>query len=161
MIGDGPYRAELEARAIPGVTIFGRVPFREREERLVRAHVLAAASVREGWGLNVSEAAACGTPTTRWGRPATMPSVDDDPGVEDDGVHQCRGCDDGADDGPNHDVGDDHGIDDPATHDVGDDHGVDDPATHDVDDDHGDDSGDDDSDDDSGHHGDDGNSGRG
>ncbi|MEI2655562.1 MAG: glycosyltransferase family 4 protein [Microthrixaceae bacterium] len=41
MIGDGPYRSALEARAIPGVTIFGRVPFREREERLVRADVLA------------------------------------------------------------------------------------------------------------------------
>jgi glycosyltransferase involved in cell wall biosynthesis len=75
MIGDGPCRSELEARAIPGVTIFGRVPFREREERLVRAHVLAAASVREGWGLNVSEAAACGTPTIGYRAPGLVDSV--------------------------------------------------------------------------------------
>ena len=75
MIGDGPYRSALEARAIPGVTIFGRVPFREREERLVRAHVLAAASVREGWGLNVSEAAACGTPTIGYRAPGLVDSV--------------------------------------------------------------------------------------
>lgn len=75
MIGDGPYRAELEARHVQGVTFFGRVPGREREERLARAHVLAAASVREGWGLNVSEAAACGTPTIGYRSPGLVDSV--------------------------------------------------------------------------------------
>lgn len=75
MIGDGPYRRELEARNVPGVTFFGRVPSREREERLARAHVLAVASVREGWGLNVSEAAACGTPTIGYDAPGLVDSI--------------------------------------------------------------------------------------
>ncbi len=75
MIGDGPYRAKLEGRHAAGVTFFGRVPAREREERLARAHVLAAASVREGWGLNVSEAAACGTPTIGYRAPGLVDSI--------------------------------------------------------------------------------------
>ena len=63
LIGDGPYGDRLQ-RALPaGVEMLGRVPFAERQERLARAHVLVATSVREGWGLNVSEAAALGTPT--------------------------------------------------------------------------------------------------
>ena len=75
MIGDGPYRATLEARHEPNVQFLGRVSSDEREERLARAHVLVAASVREGWGLNVSEAAACGTPTIGYRTPGLVDSV--------------------------------------------------------------------------------------
>jgi len=75
MIGDGPYRATLEARHEPNVEFLGRVSMREREERLARAHVLVAASVREGWGLNVSEAAACGTPSIGYRTPGLVDSV--------------------------------------------------------------------------------------
>ena len=44
-------------------------------ERLARAHVLVATSIREGWGLNVSEAAACGTPTIGYSVPGLVDSV--------------------------------------------------------------------------------------
>jgi glycosyltransferase involved in cell wall biosynthesis len=63
MMGDGPMRSDLERRSGEGVEVLGRVPFAERQQRLARSHVLVATSVREGWGLNVSEAAALGTPT--------------------------------------------------------------------------------------------------
>ncbi len=45
----------------PGVTFLGRVSEEEKRERLGRAHALVATSVREGWGLVVTEAAASGT----------------------------------------------------------------------------------------------------
>ena len=40
-----------------------------------RAHVLVATSVREGWGLNVSEAAACGTPAIGYSVPGLVDSI--------------------------------------------------------------------------------------
>lgn len=63
MMGDGPMRARLERSLPEGATILGHVPWEERQRRLAEADVLVATSVREGWGLNVSEAAAVGTPT--------------------------------------------------------------------------------------------------
>src|SRR5207247_1055817 len=63
MIGDGPLLPKLRADAPAGVAFLGRLDRGEMFERLARAHILVATSVREGWGLNVSEAAACGTPT--------------------------------------------------------------------------------------------------
>jgi glycosyltransferase involved in cell wall biosynthesis len=44
-------------------------------EHLARAHVLVATSVREGWGLNVSEAAACGTPSIGYRVPGLVDSL--------------------------------------------------------------------------------------
>jgi glycosyltransferase involved in cell wall biosynthesis len=44
-------------------------------ERLVRAHVLVSTSIREGWGLNVSEAAMCGTPTIGYSVPGLVDSI--------------------------------------------------------------------------------------
>jgi len=61
VIGSGPEEARLRKIAGPGVTIFGRVSEEEKRERLGRAHALVVTSVREGWGLVVTEAAACGT----------------------------------------------------------------------------------------------------
>ena len=62
MIGDGPRLPRLRRDVPPGVDFFGRLSRSDVLDRLARAHVLVATSVREGWGLNVSEAAACGTP---------------------------------------------------------------------------------------------------
>jgi glycosyltransferase involved in cell wall biosynthesis len=61
VIGSGPEEARLRKMAGPGVTFLGRVPEEEKHERLGRAHALVATSVREGWGLVVTEAAASGT----------------------------------------------------------------------------------------------------
>ena len=55
--------AQLRKSSPPGVQFLGAVSHAEKFERLQRAHVLIATSVREGWGLVVSEAAALGTPS--------------------------------------------------------------------------------------------------
>jgi glycosyltransferase involved in cell wall biosynthesis len=75
MIGDGPQMPRLRAAAPAGVAFLGRVGRQELVERLARAHVLAATSVREGWGLNVSEAASCGTPSIGYAVPGLVDSV--------------------------------------------------------------------------------------
>ena len=62
IMGDGPMLEKLRRSSPPNVEFLGRLPHAERDERLARAHVLVATSVREGWGLNVSEAAEVGTP---------------------------------------------------------------------------------------------------
>ncbi len=61
VIGSGPEEARLRALAGPGVTFLGHVPEDVKRDRLGRAHALVATSVREGWGLVVTEAAASGT----------------------------------------------------------------------------------------------------
>jgi glycosyltransferase involved in cell wall biosynthesis len=75
MIGDGPLLSRLRARPASGVEFLGRLEQPELLDRLARAHVLVATSVREGWGLNVSEAAACGTPAIGYSVPGLVDSV--------------------------------------------------------------------------------------
>ena len=75
MIGDGPLLADLRQDAQPGVTFLGRLERSDLVDRLARAHVLVTTSVREGWGLNVSEAAACGTPSLGYRVPGLIDSV--------------------------------------------------------------------------------------
>ena len=75
VIGDGPLLPRLRERGDPGVTFLGRVSREEVLERLARAHLLVATSVREGWGLNVSEAAACGTPSIGYRVPGLVDSL--------------------------------------------------------------------------------------
>lgn len=75
MIGDGPLLARLRSNAPPGVAFMGHIALDELRDRLARAHVLVSTSVREGWGLNVSEAAACGTPTIAYSVPGLVDSV--------------------------------------------------------------------------------------
>jgi glycosyltransferase involved in cell wall biosynthesis/O-antigen/teichoic acid export membrane protein len=61
VIGSGPQEARLRKMAGPGVSFLGHVPEEEKRKRLGRAHAIVATSVREGWGLVVTEAAANGT----------------------------------------------------------------------------------------------------
>ncbi|MHB8293853.1 MAG: glycosyltransferase family 4 protein [Acidimicrobiales bacterium] len=63
MIGEGPMRARLERKAPAGVVFFDHVDDAKKLELLARAHLLVVTSVREGWGLVVTEAATVGTPT--------------------------------------------------------------------------------------------------
>ena len=75
MMGSGPMEEKL-GRDLPiGATLFGHVPHEERQSRLSRAHVLVATTVREGWGLNVSEASAVGTPTIGYDSPGLRDSI--------------------------------------------------------------------------------------
>jgi glycosyltransferase involved in cell wall biosynthesis len=75
IIGEGRLLGRLRESAPPGV-VFGRLPRAELLDRLARAHVLVATSVREGWGLGVSEAAACGTPSIAYAVPGLVDSVE-------------------------------------------------------------------------------------
>ena len=67
LIGEGYERAALEAlRAELGADDWVHLPGRVPDEELVswyrRAWVVASTSQREGWGMTLTEAAACGTP---------------------------------------------------------------------------------------------------
>lgn len=67
VVGDGPHRARFEAEAaglgLDGVVSFaGRAGDAELLEWYRRAWVVVSASHREGFGLTLIEAAACGTP---------------------------------------------------------------------------------------------------
>jgi glycosyltransferase involved in cell wall biosynthesis len=62
VIGEGPFRERLEKMAGDGVKFLGGNSNEERRRLLARAWVLVNPSVREGFGLNVLEANALGTP---------------------------------------------------------------------------------------------------
>lgn len=75
MVGDGPEMNRLRARAGAGVEFFGRVTRERRDELMSSASVLLATSVREGWGLTVSEASVLGTPTIGYSSPGLVDSI--------------------------------------------------------------------------------------
>jgi len=67
IIGDGPLRPELESwvtahGAGSWVELPGRIDRVALRDEYRRAWVVASASLAEGWGLTLTEAAACGTP---------------------------------------------------------------------------------------------------
>jgi glycosyltransferase involved in cell wall biosynthesis len=75
MIGGGPLLEQVRAAAPAGIEVFGRVSEEEKLDRMARAHVHVATSLREGWGLVVSEAAALGTPTVAYDVPGLRDST--------------------------------------------------------------------------------------
>lgn len=67
IVGEGPLRPELEARiarhgASEWVTLAGHLTHQELISLYQRAWLVSSASLAEGWGLTLTEAAACGTP---------------------------------------------------------------------------------------------------
>jgi glycosyltransferase involved in cell wall biosynthesis len=67
IIGDGPLRPALEARiaghgAQEWISLAGRLTHAELVAEYQRAWLVSSASLAEGWGLTLTEAAACGTP---------------------------------------------------------------------------------------------------
>ena len=82
LAGDGPDRARLERLArdlgIADAVLFrGFVSHADKVDLLWRAHVLINASPKEGWGLTVVEANACGVPVVASRRPGLVDSVRD------------------------------------------------------------------------------------
>lgn len=75
VIGDGPMKEKLMASASDKVQFFGRVDEDRKWNLLSRAHVLLITSVREGWGLVVTEAAAMGTPACGYDVPGLRDSI--------------------------------------------------------------------------------------
>lgn len=62
VLGNGSLKKDLKRIACEDVRFFGCLCDAERRERVRRSWVLVNPSVREGWGLNVVEANALGTP---------------------------------------------------------------------------------------------------
>lgn len=81
IVGDGPHRDRFRAVAREaGATWIhwaGRVSDDELVDWYRRAWVVASASRREGFGLTLTEAAACGTPTVATRIPGHVDAVDD------------------------------------------------------------------------------------
>jgi glycosyltransferase involved in cell wall biosynthesis/O-antigen/teichoic acid export membrane protein len=81
VIGSGPQEARLRKTAPPGVTFLGHVSDVAKRERMGRAHALVATSVREGWGLVVTEAAEVGLPAIGYDVPGLRDSIPASGGV--------------------------------------------------------------------------------
>jgi glycosyltransferase involved in cell wall biosynthesis len=82
IVGEGPSRQELERLTnrlgVQGEVCFlGHLSREEKHWRMSSAHAVLMASAREGWGLVVSEANACGTPAIVYDVPGLRDSVRD------------------------------------------------------------------------------------
>jgi glycosyltransferase involved in cell wall biosynthesis len=77
VLGDGPFREEVERMSCDGVRFFGRLSSAERREKMRRGWVLVNPSVGEGWGLNVVEANALGMPCVAYDVHGLRDSVKD------------------------------------------------------------------------------------
>jgi glycosyltransferase involved in cell wall biosynthesis len=82
VVGDGPHRAGLEAQARRGkldaaIEFRGFLPRSEKRRLLQEAWVLVQPSPKEGWGLTVVEAGACGTAVVAADSPGLRDSVRD------------------------------------------------------------------------------------
>jgi glycosyltransferase involved in cell wall biosynthesis len=67
IVGEGPLRVELqrwidEHRATDWAHLVGAVPHGQLRHEYRRAWLVVSASLAEGWGLSLTEGAACGTP---------------------------------------------------------------------------------------------------
>jgi glycosyltransferase involved in cell wall biosynthesis len=75
ILGDGPFRNELEQIKCPGVRFFGNLGNEERRNSLRKSWVLLSPGLREGWGLNVIEANALAVPAVAYNVPGLCDSV--------------------------------------------------------------------------------------
>jgi glycosyltransferase involved in cell wall biosynthesis len=78
IVGDGPELGalrRLSSRIAPEVEFTGRVEAERLVELLNRAHLFVNASPKEGWGLTVIEANACGMPVVGTDRPGLRDSI--------------------------------------------------------------------------------------
>lgn len=82
VVGDGPYRAALESLAASlgladHVRFLGALPHGAKVDALNAAQVAVCPSPKEGWGLTVIEANACGVPVVASRSPGLVESVKD------------------------------------------------------------------------------------
>lgn len=82
LLGDGPSEYVQRLRDLgtrlgvsERIRFLGRVSQREKHQEMARAHMLLLASVREGWGLVVTEANAFGTPAVAYDVPGLRDSI--------------------------------------------------------------------------------------
>ena len=77
IIGDGTMRKYLERMNVKDATFYGHVKNELKYDLLRKAHILMMPSVREGWGLVVTEANAMGTPVVAYDVPGLRDSIID------------------------------------------------------------------------------------
>jgi glycosyltransferase involved in cell wall biosynthesis len=77
ILGDGPFKEDLEKMAGEGVRFFGRLNNVDRRDLIRNVSVLVNPGVREGWGLNVIEANALGVPCVAYDVAGLRDSVKD------------------------------------------------------------------------------------
>jgi glycosyltransferase involved in cell wall biosynthesis len=77
IVGTGPMIGQLSTSLPAGVQLLGRLDRTHLLERMSRAHLLFVTSVREGWGLAVTEANAMGTPAVAYRVPGLKDAVKD------------------------------------------------------------------------------------
>jgi glycosyltransferase involved in cell wall biosynthesis len=82
VVGEGYERAQLEAQrhrmgADGWIHLPGRVPLDELIDLYRRAWLVASASLAEGWGMSLTEAAACGTPAVATAVTGHRHAIDD------------------------------------------------------------------------------------
>jgi glycosyltransferase involved in cell wall biosynthesis len=75
IIGDGKMRSQLEKMNIKDVIFYGHISNELKYELLRKAHLVLMPSVREGWGLVVTESNAMGTPVVAYNVPGLQDSV--------------------------------------------------------------------------------------
>ncbi|RLE63178.1 MAG: glycosyltransferase family 1 protein [Thermoprotei archaeon] len=80
IVGDGPLKSKLEKLVKrlgleKKVVLCGKVDEKEKIKLLTKAQVLVFPAVREGWGLVVTEANACGTPAVGYDVPGLRDSI--------------------------------------------------------------------------------------
>ena len=75
MIGRGALESGLRAGAPEGVEFLGRLSREELFGRMARAHCLLVPSVREGWGLVITEANGVGTPAVGYDAPGIRDAI--------------------------------------------------------------------------------------
>jgi glycosyltransferase involved in cell wall biosynthesis len=77
IIGRGPEeeRLKIMAKGLEGVTFWGWVDGEKKTSLLERSHLLLVPGVREGFGINVIEAAAAGTPAIGYDVPGLKDSI--------------------------------------------------------------------------------------
>ena len=75
IIGQGPLEERLRRSLPSGADLLGFLPRAEMYRRMARAHCLLVPSVREGWGLVVSEANSVGTPAVGYDVPGIRDSI--------------------------------------------------------------------------------------
>ena len=75
IVGDGPMKKRLQKRAEEGVTFFGSIDHAKRIELLEKSWILVNPSIREGFGLNIINANAVGTPAIGYDVPGLRDSI--------------------------------------------------------------------------------------
>lgn len=75
IVGRGPMEESLREQLPPGAEMLGYLSRRDLYERMARAHCLLVTSVREGWGMVITEANSVGTPAVGYDVPGVRDAI--------------------------------------------------------------------------------------